>query len=66
MDRGQTKGLIREDGRVGGEGRSWGLVKAKTSREGSDFKAGEGELARERGRRGLGYQAELRGALAWG
>ena len=42
------------------------LVKAKSSREGSDFEAGEGELARERGRRGLGHQAELRGALEWG
>ena len=49
-----------------GEGRSWRLEMAKTSREGSDFEDGEGELQRERGQRGLGHQAELRAALALG
>ena len=39
---------------------------AKMSREGSDFETGEGELQRGRGQRGLGHQAELRGALALG
>ena len=38
----------------------------RSPKEGSDIEAGKGELRRGRCKRGMGHQAELRGALTQG
>ena len=60
------QGTDKRTDQGGGAGHRRRLKMAKSSREGSDFGAGKGELLRGRGRGGPSHQAEQRGALALG